>query len=404
MKRHLVAPLFAVLALVLASCAGGDGTANETSPPQASPAEDDGNDDSAAGLPAEIRVGMLLSTSGGSAQSGLEEQQGIEMAVEEIHESGILGDSRIVLVDMDDGSEPQQAVTTAQRLVQEDIVACVCGTVSNAVVAALPTFQDAQIPYLIVNSFTPGITEDNGDYIYQVSQPTSKFNQQMASQVSEELGVERAAILYAQDVPTTVAFRDDFIAGFEEVGVEIVVDEGMDLEEQDHSVQLRQAIERDADVLVTNFTGPVNAAIIVQAHELEYMPHTFGHIGDVQPAFTEIGGEAVVGHYATTGFVPETPVDRVQEFVQSYEDQHGELAPATAAQGYDAMWILATAIAEHGSAEDGQDVKAALDALGEVEIVQGSTGTGSFDDTRVLRFEGVIVQMNEELRWEPWTP
>lgn len=385
--RALVPTASIALLVALAACGG-----------------DDGGGSGGEASPDSVTIGVPLSLSGTSAFSGQDSERGIELAVAEL-ESGILEGVEIELSVVDDASDPNQAVTAVQRLVSDEVLTLVGGTVSNAVQAAAPLAQRAGVPFVVINSFNPELT-DVGDYIFQTSQPTGPFNADEVNAAVEAFSPEKVAIIYAQDVPTTVAFNDDFVQAFEDAGVEVVADEAVSNADADYSASIRRVMDLDPDIIVPLLTGTQDALIVTQARSFGYDGVFLGHVGDVNASFVTGAQADAVGHIANAGFFSGADTQPVTDFVADYEEAQGESPSAIAAQAYQAMMMTGTAIAnliEAGDELTPQAVRDALEQVGEVDSVLGSTGTAQFED-RILRHEGFLLRLNDSLEWEIWQP
>ena len=66
--------------------------------------------------PAEVKLGIALSLTGNNAESGRDSKRGIELALEEMNRAGRFKNTKVTLVEADDASDSNRAVTAVQRL------------------------------------------------------------------------------------------------------------------------------------------------------------------------------------------------------------------------------------------------------------------------------------------------
>lgn len=390
MNRVLsIAALVAASTLALSACASS-GTSDE--------AENNETVDS-------VTIGMMLSETGPSAFSGIDARQGIELAVKHLEE-GILQGVSINLVSLDDATDPNQAVTAMQRLVGENVPVVIGGSQSNTATAATPIAQRAGVPFVVVNAYAPTVTE-TGDMIFQISSPTARFNTELAEAAGEILGAETAAIIYGQDVPTTVAFRDDYLAGFENAGIEVVADIAARSTDADFTTAVRTAMADNPDALTILFPGAVDGLVVKQTRALGYSPIFLGHVGDVGEAFITAAGEDGIGTLANTGFLPTANSPEVQDFVAAFmEEYDGEVPAAIEGQGYQGMMMVGQVIAnliDAGEEITPESIQAGLNGLGTQSSVLGSSGAAEFKE-RILTYDGFFVILDEDLQWVEWKP
>jgi len=230
------------------------------------------------------------------------------------------------------------------------------------------------------------------------------FNKAEVALVAERKKPTKAAMLWAQDNPTTVGFRDDFLEALKAAKIELVVDEPMKALDTDFNAQLTKAQKAGADLLIPNFNAPQNAAVIKQAHALGYRPITIGHVGDNSSSFTTTGGKDVVGHIANSPFFAGGTIEPLKSFVAAYTSRYGTAPTAPAALGYQAMRMSGEAIGrmlDQGQAPTPDNFRAALNALGEQPSVMGSAGKATFVN-RVLEYAGFTIILDDDLKWQIW--
>ena len=356
-----------------------------------------------AARPQEIKLGIALSITGNSAETGRDSKRGIELALEEMNKAGRFKNTKITLVEADDASDSNRAVTAVQRLASENVIGIVGGSVSNAVRAALPVAQRARVPFVIVAAYTPKLTEV-GDMVFQVSQPTGAYNKAAIAIAAKKFNPVKAGLLWAQDNPTTVGFRDDFIEALKAAGISLVVDEPMKALDSDFTAQLRKAMNAGVDLLIPNFNAVQNAALIKQARSLGYSPKTIGHVGDVSGTFTTAGGKEVVGHVANSAFFAGGSSAPLKSFLAGFQAKYNIPATGPAALGYQSMRLTGEAIGrllDQGQAATPETLRAALGNLGPQPSVMGSSGTAAFVN-RVLQYDGYVLILDEKLQWQEW--
>ena len=132
----------------------------------------------ALGLPAaamaQVKVGVIQGLTGPPAIVDFGESylQGIKLALLDYQARG--GKTKIELVIYDDEANPQRAVSLAQRLIQNDKVPVVIGTVSSGNVLAMsPLFQKSGIPLMagpaVVTNITSQFINEKPSYIFRCS-------------------------------------------------------------------------------------------------------------------------------------------------------------------------------------------------------------------------------------------
>ena len=136
--------------------------------------------------PQEIRIGLLLPTSGPAAKSGQDTLEGVKLAFDIINGSydiplpyaktqGIpsKGGAKIRLIIEDHGGRPERGAAIAERMITQDKVHIIQGAFHSAV--ASPASQVAEkygIPFVTGTSEAAGLTERGFKTFFSVT-PTS---------------------------------------------------------------------------------------------------------------------------------------------------------------------------------------------------------------------------------------
>jgi branched-chain amino acid transport system substrate-binding protein len=96
-----------------------------------------------------VRVGSVLSLTGGASSLGDPELKTLEMMVEQTNKAGGLLGRPVELVHYDDGSEPGKANALVKRLIEDDKVdMLIGGTTTGASMAMYPLIERAKIPFI----------------------------------------------------------------------------------------------------------------------------------------------------------------------------------------------------------------------------------------------------------------
>lgn len=107
----------------------------------------------AAALAQPIKVGWLSSLTGPLSSAAIAENQGVQLAVEEINKAGGINGRPIELLTRDTAGDPTKAVNYAQQLAFSDKVQVVIGPVNSGEgLASTPILAKAGIPNLVIGA------------------------------------------------------------------------------------------------------------------------------------------------------------------------------------------------------------------------------------------------------------
>jgi branched-chain amino acid transport system substrate-binding protein len=100
-----------------------------------------------------VRIGWLSSLTGPLSSAALAENQGVQLAVDEINAAGGILGQKIELLTRDTAGDPTKAVNFAQQLVFSDKVHFIIGPVNSGEgLAAVPIIARAGVPNLVIGA------------------------------------------------------------------------------------------------------------------------------------------------------------------------------------------------------------------------------------------------------------
>jgi branched-chain amino acid transport system substrate-binding protein len=332
----------------------------------------------AAPLPPTIKIGAVESLTGDNASYGIPIRKGIELAVEEINASKMLGNAKISLVVMDDKADKQEGISVFNQLIGEDKVSAIIGpTLSSTAFAADPIAQKAGVPVLGTSTTALGITA-MGDFIFRDSLPQASVIPGTLERVKAKYKVQKAAMLYEATNEYSKSEADVFKAAMQKEGIQLVASESYSKGDSDFRTQLSKLNAHRPDILV--FCSLIGEAIPVlqQAREIGITQPIVGGNGFNNPNVLKNAKEASEGLIVGSSWFIESAVPKSKTFVEAFRKKYGADPDQFAAQGYAGAYIVATAIKKAGSADRGA-IRAALAGIRNLDTV---LGTFSFDDNR----------------------
>lgn len=151
--------------------------------------------------PDRILFGQSAALSGPAAALGQGMRLGIQAAFAEINRGGGVHGRRLELISLDDGYEPEAALTNTRQLLQDENVFALIGPVGTPTSRAVePVAAQAGAPY--IGAFT------GAEFLRQPEEAPTAVNvrasyfqetDEMVERLTEDLGVSRIAVLYQDD-------------------------------------------------------------------------------------------------------------------------------------------------------------------------------------------------------------
>jgi len=347
----------------------------------------------------DIPVGVYGALTGDQAAFGTSTVNGVRLAADEINAAGGVLGRRIQLVVEDDQGRADEAATVVTKLITaEQVVALIGENSSNQSLAAAPIAQVNGVPMISPSSTNPAVTE-KGEFIFRVCFTDPYQGKALAAFVRNQLKLDTAAILVDKKNDYSVGLAGVFRKELEGAGGKIVGEQsysGGDTEFRPQLTALRAASPQA--LFIPGFYTEVGQ-IAIQARDLGITAPLVGGDGWDSPAVIQIGGKAIEGSYFSDHyFVGDTrPV--VQKFVDEYKRRHGKNPEATAALGYDALYIWANA-AKRANTLDRKAVRDQIAATKDYEGVAGTITMGA--DRNPIKPVAMIKIENGQMNFAGW--
>jgi branched-chain amino acid transport system substrate-binding protein len=180
-----------------------------------------------AGAETVVKIGAAGPLTGSSAQSGKDDERGVQLAINELNaRKMIIGGQpvRFQLESVDDQGDPKVGVNVAQKLV-DDGVAVVIGHYNSGVsIPAARIYNDAHIVMITGASSNPQLTKLGFPYVFRLATNDNVMGGRMADYSAKVLHAKRAAVI---DDRTAygAGVADVFVATAQKDGVQIVARE-----------------------------------------------------------------------------------------------------------------------------------------------------------------------------------
>lgn len=318
-----------------------------------------------------LRIGLTCPYTGASSPMGVSMSNGVRMAVHEINWKGGLLGRRIELVERDDLADPDTGRRIAQELIEKVKVVATIGSCNTGVVLkTIDLYQNAKIPLLVPVATGVAITHtyarEPEHYIFRTSADDEIQAHLVAKEAVERRKFTKVAIFY-DTTPYGVQGKDFLEKALRQIGVRPVAVEGFPLGIKDLAPALERARRAGAQAALTYTVGAELAVLANSKARIGWDAPIIGSWPLSWDNFLNGAGRNADGARMPQTFIEEPTTSRHTEFITAYLSTYNvKRMPSaiSAAQGYDAMKLLAAAIKQAGSA-DGAKVRAALENLGE---------------------------------------
>ncbi len=345
-----------------------------------------------ASFDGELKIGIMVPTTGSEATYGKDMENAIQIAVDEINaEGGILG-KKVVTTTGDAACDPQMATAAASKLVSSDVTAVVGGYCSGATLPTLSIYGDANVPLVIPAANSTKLIPNNPGNAFMIN-GTGAHQAQKATALFERLGAEKIAIVHQGD-----GYSEDLAKitndVWEEDGHEVVAFEVVNKGEQDFSSLVTNVRSKSPDLLYWTAYYADGGMLIKQLRQGGYEGEIVVGDGSNSPKLMEIAGNAAEGVYVTSNPLVEY-LPAAKKFMEDYKARFNNDPGPYSALSYDGLYLLADAIERAGST----DKEAIIKALAETEGLEGLAGKVSFTEDNVLAESNFVVLQAKGGSW-----
>lgn len=335
-----------------------------------------------------IRIGEVEPLTGKEAAFGQSSHHGVVLAVEEINAAGGVFGRPLELLTEDNQSRPGDSATITKKLIARDrVVAVINGGTSTQCLESAPICQAAHVPLIATTATNPQVTAV-GPYVFRTCFIDSFQGAVLAKFARQTLRAQHVALLTSVSSTFSVGLANVFRAAFVAQGGTIVGEQKYAEGDKDFRAQLTAIRAQNPDVVVAMGYYTEGALICRQARELGIACPLISGDGWEAPELIEIGGPAVNGVFFSAHYSSESRAPEVQGFVKKYQAKYaGEIPDSLAPLAYDAVRILAAAIARAGNTSG----PALREALAATKDFAGVTGRTTIDAQRNASKSAVIV-------------
>ena len=304
-----------------------------------------------------IKIGVTQPLTGAFAASGNYVAQGAKIAEDEINKAGGVLGKKIQLIIEDNKSNPTEAVSTVEKLIEKDKVPVLMGAWSSTLtLAVMPKLQEYRVPMVVETSSSGKITTSGNPYIFRIS-PTSEMEAKAFQPLVAKMGIKKADFLYTNN-DFGIGSGAEYAKMLKANGVKIGVMETMDPKATDFSAQLAKINAAGGDTLFVTTAVEQLTLILKQAKEQQLKVRIVSCGGSNSPdQLIEQAGAAANGSYHTTFFPPWFPEvtknpDVSKRYMAEWKKRGHNVGGLTEGyRGYDGIYVAVAGIKAAGKAD-----------------------------------------------------
>lgn len=326
--------------------------------------------------PETIKIGGMAPLTGALAIYGVTTTNGAELAVKEINANGGVLGKKIEYVMLDTKGDSTEAVMAYNKLVDEKVAGIIGEVTSKPTLAVAEVAVQDNMPLITPTGTQVDITEV-GPNIFRVCFTNPYQGKVLAITSKERLGANTVAVMLNNSSDYSDGITKAFIEESEKLGMKVMGVEGYSDGDKDFRPQLTKLAAMNPDVILIPEYYEQAALIATQAREVGVKSIFVGSDGwdGIAKTLDQSAYAAIENSYFTNHFSMEDQSEKIQNFLKDYREAYKEDPSAFSALGYDAVYMMKSAIEKAGST----DKQKVVDALKGIEY-DGVTGYLTFDD------------------------
>lgn len=311
-----------------------------------------------------VKIGFVTTLTTPAAVIGNDMRDAVNLAVE--HLGAKAGEHEIEIVFGDDEFNPQKGKQATERLLQQEKVDIVSGYIwSHVLMASSKSVLDAGKILISANAGPSPLAGKNCDKnFFNISWQNDQTPMAMG-EVLNQKGVKSLYVL----APNYAAGKN-MVAGVERTFKGEIVGKDMTKwpDQIDWSAELSKAKAANPDGVFIFYPGKHGGAFMKQYGESglagKVPLYTVFTVDSISlPKFQEAGMDSVLGSTMTQFWAPDIDNEANRKFVSSFKEKYGKYPSFYAAQSYDAINYIASAIvAVDGDMSNTDGLRAALEA------------------------------------------
>jgi branched-chain amino acid transport system substrate-binding protein len=327
-----------------------------------------------------IKIGAVFAITGGAANLGGPENNTAKMLVDKLNAAGGVNGQKIELIVKDSASKPENALSLAKQLIDEDKVLAIIGPSTSGDTMAIKNLCQENKTILMSCAAAETIVNPIASYVFKTPQKDSDAARRIL-QTMKSMNIAKVGVVTSNDTFGT-AGGDQLKKLAPEYGVTIAGSETYAPTDTDLTGILTKIKGLNVQAVVNWSVVPAQSLVCKNMKQLGmtmplFQSHGFGNIKYVVASQGAAEGTIFpCGRLLVADVLPaDHPQKKVlMQYKTDYEKQYKEDASTFGGHAYDAVLILTEAIKKAGSA----DRDKVRDAIENLKGVVGTAGVFNF--------------------------
>jgi branched-chain amino acid transport system substrate-binding protein len=304
-----------------------------------------------------VKIGHVAGTSGPAAHLGKDNENGARMAIEELNAKGtMIGGKKVqfVLVAEDDGADPKQATTAAQKLVDSKVNGVVGHLTSGSAIPASKIYNAAGIPQIAPSVTAIAYTANGYKSTFRVVANDGFLGATLGGYAVKDLNAKTVAVI---DDRTAFGqgLADQFIKGAKAANPSIKMAQRQYTNDKatDFNAILTSIKASKPDVIFFGGMDAVAGPMMRQMKALGITAKFMGGDGVCTEKIISLAGDALGNdqlYCAIAGGVVDADKKSAEDFKVAYKKRFGTDVQLYAPYVYDSVMTMVDAMQQAKSA------------------------------------------------------
>ncbi len=300
-----------------------------------------------------VLIGFVADLTGKQSELGVQERNGVQLAVEKANAAGGINGRPVELLIRDDLGSAEGARQAARELADAGVSAVIGHATSSQTLAGLQVTAASQLVLISPTASSPDLS-GRSEYFFRVYPTFHESAQAFASYISEQRKLRRIAVIYDSDnAAYSKTYRNVFSDKYISSGGTLVKEVEFSSSSQPDFTPLLTEMRRTNPDCILIIASDIDTALIAQrVRLLGWKTSLFTSAWAQTEALLQNGGLAVEDMELEQSYALESDAPLFAAFKQQYRERFGRMPSFGAAFSYEAAGILLKALQQNGGKRD----------------------------------------------------
>lgn len=358
-----------------------------------------------ASLSGKFLIGTYLQLSGSNSISGNDAKKGIDLAIKYINKNGGFNGATVSAVHYDTTGKPEEAVKIVQKMLANDNVDAIIGSVnSNEVSACISYANDAKVFNFGLGTSATWMADTSRIWTFRASANNNRIVPQDVD-LLKKLGYTSVAIINGTD-DTGKSTADAFAKSCAEKGVTVTAREQTGETDTDFSGQITKILASKPDTIFMSLIGSTFGPFVKQLRNMGYTGMVCSK-ENFNAMYQQVAGVKSSDYvyytypYVTYNAVEDCTIPNVVNFLKLFKEEYGALNTSEAGyRGWDTMMAMWEAAKQAGKNDD-ESLRLAMTKV-KIEGLGGTLDFTKGDREGYSTFKEFILINGKDVPIDTW--